>query len=77
MERAKRISLGEPGAPERVEPRAHTCQVSLDEVDGPRSRYRCAEVVVGKYHVKGAAHMKISTIGLDLAKISFRSTHRQ
>jgi hypothetical protein len=25
-------------------------------VDGPRSRHRCAIVVVGEHHVKGAAH---------------------
>jgi transposase len=44
-----------------------------DEVDGPCSKgIECHNVVVMKRHKEGAAHMKISTIGLDTSKRLFQ-----
>src|SRR5258708_6472862 len=54
----------------------HVLDLSLsgfDVVDGARSRHRSAiGWFVGTNHMRGAVHMQITTIGLDIAKNVFQ-----
>lgn len=69
MERAKKISLEQPGAPEPIKPRAHTCQVCLallqlatDAITHPESFAH--EQQVQPYPTCGVAPPEVSSTNL-------------